>query len=135
MFRELAVSEETAAAGTGGLLAADIADLPEEEARERVTADVREQVAAELNLDAPAVELKRPLVELGVDSVMTVALRVRLQRRYALDLPPTILWAKPTVAALAGHVYDSLCPPSEEAPGVVAGAVAEDPGVPATAGR
>ncbi|MEX2982320.1 beta-ketoacyl synthase N-terminal-like domain-containing protein [Streptomyces sp. C36] len=139
MFRELAVSEETAAAGTSGLLAADIAELPEEEARERVTADVREQVAAELNLDAPAVELKRPLVELGVDSVMTVALRVRLQRRYALDLPPTILWAKPTVAALAAHVYDSLRPPSEEAPeeapGVVAEAAPEDPGVPATAGR
>ncbi|MBZ6472523.1 ketoreductase and phosphopantetheine attachment site domain-containing protein [Streptomyces griseocarneus] len=146
MFRELTVSDETPA-GAGGLLAADLADLAEDEARDLVTADVREQVAAELNLDAPAVELKRPLVELGVDSVMTVALRVRLQRRYALDLPPTILWAKPTVAALAGHVYDSLRPPSEEPSEEPSGdpsgatgetgpeAAPEDPAVPATAGR
>jgi len=86
----------------------DFTTLPDAEARTRITADVREQVAAELNLDPAEVALKRPLVELGVDSVMTVALRIRLQRRYGIDLPPTILWAKPNVATLSEHVADHL---------------------------
>ncbi|WP_433259955.1 type I polyketide synthase [Actinosynnema sp. CS-041913] len=106
MYRELNAVEEEGATG----FALDWAGLSEAEQQELVTADIREQVAAELNLAASDVELKRPLVELGVDSVMTVALRVRLQRRYGLDLPPNILWSKPTVAALGGHVADELRP-------------------------
>jgi acyl transferase domain-containing protein/NAD(P)-dependent dehydrogenase (short-subunit alcohol dehydrogenase family)/acyl carrier protein len=107
MLRELTVAEGSAAeAGPGFRL--DFGAVSDAEARQRVTADVRAQVAAELNLDPADVELKRPLVELGVDSVMTVALRVRLQRRYGLDLPPTILWARPNVAALAEQVADDL---------------------------
>lgn len=113
MLRELTAADDgdAAAGDTFG-----IAGLSDEEALERTTADVREQVGAELNLEAAAVELKRPLVELGVDSVMTVALRVRLQRRYGLDLPPTILWAKPTVAALSEHIVASLRELEEDAP-------------------
>ncbi|MEU4380442.1 6-methylsalicylic acid synthase [Micromonospora echinofusca] len=95
--------------------------LPEEELRAQVTADVREQAAAELNLAPADLELRRPLVELGVDSVMTVALRVRLQRRYGLDLPPNILWNKPTITALAEHIIDALRPVADAEP-VPAGA-------------
>jgi acyl transferase domain-containing protein/acyl carrier protein len=110
MFRELTATDEAGLEGAGAGFSIDFSALTDEEAHQRVIADVREQVAAELNLDPADVELKRPLVELGVDSVMTVALRVRLQRRYGLDLPPTILWAKPTVAALSEHIIDSLRP-------------------------
>lgn len=113
MFRELTAPDEVSTDVDGQTFHLDFTEVAEDEARERVTADVREQVAAELNLDAADVELKRPLVELGVDSVMTVALRVRLQRRYGLDLPPTILWAKPTVAALSDHVHGALRVPAE----------------------
>ena len=107
MFRDL-VFTDGAQADTGHQFSIDFDAISDEDARQRITADVREQVAAELNLDPVNVELKRPLVELGVDSVMTVALRVRLQRRYGLDLPPTILWARPTVAALSEHVHEDL---------------------------
>ncbi|WP_281277922.1 type I polyketide synthase [Streptomyces globosus] len=108
MFRELAASDQHAEAAGGQLFTLDTEGRDDAEQLAQVTADVREQVAAELNFDAADVELKRPLVELGVDSVMTVALRVRLRRRYGLDLPPTILWAKPTVAALAEHLHGAL---------------------------
>lgn len=109
MFRELSPTEELGSEAAGGSrFVLERTGLTEEEATRLVTDDVRTQVAAELNRDAEDVELKRPLVEMGVDSVMTVALRVRLQRRYGLDLPPTILWAKPTVAALSEHVLAHL---------------------------
>lgn len=107
MFRDLtAVATDTGDDQSG--FAVDWSDLAA--AREQFIADVREQVAAELNLDADDVEVKRPLVELGVDSVMTVALRVRMQRRYGLDLPPNILWSRPTVAALVDHLVEHLAP-------------------------
>jgi 6-methylsalicylic acid synthase len=110
MFRELTATE----AGVGGLdsqvFTVDWETQSEEEVRELVIVDVAEQVAAELNLAADEVELKRPLVELGVDSVMTVAIRVRLQRRYGLELAPNILWSRPTVTALAEHMVENLQP-------------------------
>lgn len=79
-----------------------------------MTDDVRDQVAAELNLEPEHVELRRPLVEIGFDSIMTVALRVRLSRRYGIELPPNILWNRPTVARLAGHIMDMLRPAEAE---------------------
>ncbi|MFF5160729.1 beta-ketoacyl synthase N-terminal-like domain-containing protein [Streptomyces sp. NPDC000348] len=124
VFRDLPVSGETDGTTGDQLFTTALEGLSEQEAREAVTADVREQVAGVLNFDPSEVEIKRPLVELGVDSVMTVALRVRLQRRYGFELPPTILWAKPTVAALSEHVCDSLRPDGE---------AHEDPAVPAAA--
>jgi NAD(P)-dependent dehydrogenase (short-subunit alcohol dehydrogenase family)/acyl carrier protein len=109
MFRELTVADIADGDGdTDQAFSVDWSDAAA--AAAAVTADVREQVAAELNLDAADLELKRPLVELGVDSVLTVALRIRLQRRYRLDLPPTILWKCPTVAALTGHMIEALAP-------------------------
>ena len=65
-------------------------------------------VAAELRLDRDDLGYRRPLVELGVDSVMAIALRVRLQQRFELDLPSTVLWANPTVHDLGGYVHEAL---------------------------
>ncbi|MFI5929093.1 type I polyketide synthase [Micromonospora sp. NPDC051543] len=115
MFRELTAPSTSldAADGEPDVLA-EWASLPDREFRERVSDDVREQVAAELNLLAEEVELRRPLIELGVDSVMSVALRVRLTRRYGVELPPTILWNRPSVAALAAHLADTLRSPDED---------------------
>lgn len=113
LLRDLQTAEDAGSApGSGNL---DVGELPEEEARRRVMADVQEQVAFELRAVADEVEPRRPLVEMGVDSVMTVALRVRLRERYGIDLPPTILWAKPTVEALAEHILETLVPAADDA--------------------
>ncbi|AGL16701.1 type I polyketide synthase [Actinoplanes sp. N902-109] len=109
MLRDLSASrDETADAGPQ---AVDWAALEPADLREQVGTAVREQVAAELNLAPADLDVRRPLVELGVDSVMTVALRVRLQRTFGLDLPPNILWSRPHVAALTDHVADALGTP------------------------
>ena len=117
MFRDLTAVAAVAPEAAGTRFAVDLTGLTPAEGLEQVTADVREQVAAELNLVADDIDRRRPLVELGVDSVMTVALRVRLHRRFGLDLPPTILWAKPTVAALSEHLLEVLGATVHDRPG------------------
>lgn len=40
-------------------------------------------------------DIHRPLSELGLDSVMTVAIRRRLEKRLQMDVPATLLWTHP----------------------------------------
>jgi 6-methylsalicylic acid synthase len=108
LLSELTVNSDAKTPGESAMIFDEWAALPPAELRERVVADVQEQVAAELNLTAQAIEPKRPLIELGVDSLLTVALRVRLQRRYGVDLPATILWGRPTVATLAAYLVETV---------------------------
>ncbi|WP_299561118.1 type I polyketide synthase [uncultured Mycolicibacterium sp.] len=65
-------------------------------------------VAAELGLPEAEIDPRQPLVELGVDSIMTVALRRALERRTGLALPPTLLWEHPTAAAVTDRVVELL---------------------------
>lgn len=98
--------------------------LPPSETRAAVKERVLREVAAELHADAQALDERRPLVEMGVDSVMAVALRVRLTRAFGLEFAPTILWAKPTVAELADDIHARLRPDGADHPPVV---LDEDP--------
>ncbi|WP_017603282.1 type I polyketide synthase [Nocardiopsis alkaliphila] len=92
---------ENAEDAEGGSLAVDWSAFSPEELAPAVLGETHEQAAIELNLSVEDVEIDRPLVELGVDSVMTVGLRVRLHRRFGVDLPPTILWSNPTIRSIA----------------------------------
>ncbi|MEV4582888.1 acyl carrier protein [Nonomuraea jabiensis] len=46
----------------------------------------------------------RPLVEQGLDSVLTVVVRRRLEKRFRCSLPTTLLWRQPTVAAVCDYI-------------------------------
>ncbi|MFD8478577.1 type I polyketide synthase [Kitasatospora sp. NPDC059673] len=106
VFSELtSVTEEEGGALPG---VTDWAALEPEELRAKATEEVNEQVAAELNLPPEQIDPNRPLLDLGVDSVLTVGLRVRLNRRFGVDLPPTVLWSNPTVNALAESLVQEL---------------------------
>jgi acyl carrier protein len=53
-------------------------------------------------------EVDRGFFEMGMDSLMAIDLKARLERDLAVSLPPTIAFESPTIAALAeylGHVY------------------------------
>ncbi|KUI38964.1 polyketide synthase [Mycobacterium sp. IS-1496] len=78
----------------------DIADWA---ARQVVTA-----VSAELGCAAEDVDTRLPLVEIGVDSIMTVALRRQLEKQTGLALPPTLLWEYPTAAAVTERITELL---------------------------
>jgi 6-methylsalicylic acid synthase len=113
VFAELTELNEEAEA-TALTTVVDWSALSGAELGARVLAEVHEQVAAELNLSVSDVDIYRPLVEMGVDSVLIVGLRVRLHRRFGIDLPPTILWSSPTVHALAEFLADELSPDTAE---------------------
>ncbi len=80
-------------------------DLDEWAARQ-----VIEAVAAELGLETDGVDPRVPLVETGIDSIMTVALRRALEKRTGLALPPTLLWEHPTAAAVTTRIVELLTP-------------------------
>jgi 6-methylsalicylic acid synthase len=87
------------------------ADTPavEEEQVEELTVDrladlVTTAVATELRLPAAELDPRRPLTEMGIDSVMSIAIRGRLQRKLRVDLPATLLWTYPSVARIAEFV-------------------------------
>lgn len=106
---------DVAPAGDDG--AADDAPVGPGEADlgEWVTQQVVEAVADELALPVSDVDLRIPLVEAGVDSIMTVALRRALEKRTGLSLPPTLLWEHPSAAAVIDQLVEQLAARPEKA--------------------
>lgn len=73
-----------------------------------VAQQVHAAVASELGLLEGSLDLRLPLAEAGVDSIMTIALRRQLENRIGLRLPPTLLWEYPTAAAVTARIVELL---------------------------
>ncbi|MEU6148922.1 type I polyketide synthase [Actinosynnema sp. NPDC047251] len=84
------------------------AEVVPERLWEHVRREVGVQVAAEMRLAEDSLDHRRPLVEQGLDSVMGVLVRRRLEKRFGHDLPAVLLWQRPTVTALADHLVGLL---------------------------
>jgi acyl transferase domain-containing protein/protein-L-isoaspartate O-methyltransferase len=77
----------------------------DDEALSLLTAHVRSEVAAVLGLDeSRLLEPGQGFFKLGMDSLMTVELRGRLERGVGIRLPTTIAFEYPTVETLAGYL-------------------------------
>ncbi|MGV0769262.1 type I polyketide synthase [Mycobacterium syngnathidarum] len=77
---------------------------------EQLASHVLTAVAGQLGLAESDVNIDLPLVELGVDSIMTVRLRRQLEKQTGLSLPPTLLWEHPTAAAVTARIIELLDP-------------------------
>ena len=92
-----------------------------------VLAHVREQVAAILDFDAAApIAPNQGLRDLGMDSLMAVELRSRLQATLGRTLPATLAFDYPTIEALTTFVMDTVVaelPAEPAAPAAAARAV------------
>ncbi|MGW0808256.1 type I polyketide synthase [Nonomuraea sp. NPDC002799] len=84
------------------------AGLAPEDLHERVQPEVRAEIAAVMRLAPEDLAIRRPLVEQGLDSVMTVMVRRRLEKRFGCRLPATLLWQQPTIAAIGNHLVGLL---------------------------
>jgi acyl transferase domain-containing protein/acyl carrier protein len=70
--------------------------------------EVSRIIGAELRLAADDLDVRVPLTALGLDSVMTVAIRRALEKRFRMPLPATLLWNRPTVTAIADYLAERL---------------------------
>ncbi|KAH6653270.1 6-methylsalicylic acid synthase [Truncatella angustata] len=95
-------SDGTASGGSAEEIASGtrkdaVPDTPEK-LQEWLTTRIRECIAAVLMItDIEDIDPRMPVSDLGVDSVMTVALRQKLQTVLKVKVPPTLTWNHPTV--------------------------------------
>ncbi|MCP4385872.1 MAG: SDR family NAD(P)-dependent oxidoreductase, partial [Hyphomicrobiales bacterium] len=82
--------------------------LSVEERSQAALAHVQESVAAILKLAPAAVDPLRGFFDLGMDSLMAVALRQRLERDFSRSLPATLAMDYPNPKALADHILEHV---------------------------
>ncbi|MDG2305442.1 MAG: type I polyketide synthase [Candidatus Binatia bacterium] len=70
----------------------------------RLQSHLREQFAQVMGVEADRFGVNRPLAEMGLDSLMALELRNRLERSLGMRLSATILFNFPTIHALAPEV-------------------------------
>jgi myxalamid-type polyketide synthase MxaE and MxaD len=73
-----------------------------------ILAHVRTAAAGVLGLAARQLDPHRGFFDLGMDSLLSVELRRRLEASTGLSLPGTLTFKYPTVAAIAGFLADEL---------------------------
>jgi 6-methylsalicylic acid synthase len=106
LLAELSTEDTPAPASSG----APWAGLRDGELRDFLVGEVTAQVAGELKLATDELDVRRPLIETGLDSVMTQIVRNRLERLFRVSLPATLLWNRPTVLAIGEFLAELLAP-------------------------
>ncbi|GAA5106086.1 type I polyketide synthase [Nocardia iowensis] len=101
--------EDDPASGVAAGPGLSLTGLTPERLRELVSAEVTGTIAAEMRLPAASdLHPRRPLLEQGLDSVMTVTIRKKLEKRFGHKLQATVFWQQPTVVAIADHLTEML---------------------------
>jgi acyl transferase domain-containing protein/acyl carrier protein len=129
LFRRLDQAGRSGAADAPGAEDLRPALLAAEPGRPRRTlfeSHLRGRVAQVLRLSPSRVDLARPFKALGLDSLMGLELRNRLEVDLALKLPATLVWNYPTVVALAAHLAERMGVPLDTPPEDGAAAASED---------
>ncbi|QKV74046.1 beta-ketoacyl reductase [Amycolatopsis sp. Hca4] len=79
-------------------------DLPADEVPDAAMAVIRSVVAAETGVPEDRIEPERPFSDIGLDSVMGIAIRGKLQQHTGIELSAGVLWTHPTPAALTRYL-------------------------------
>jgi acyl carrier protein len=90
--------------------------LPPEARQERLTDEVLDAVSGALGLDGTDLDTDAGFFELGMDSVMALTVRRRLEDVLGLELPSTLAFEYPTAAKLAEYLGDLLKPTNGHEP-------------------
>jgi acyl transferase domain-containing protein/acyl carrier protein len=108
----------SAAADTRGeaapVLTSRLAQAPEASRHEILVEFVRNEAAVVLGIeDCQSLALDAGLFDMGMDSLMSVELRKRLERGAGRKLPSTLTFNYPNIAALAAFLQRELAAPGE----------------------
>ncbi|MBI1357394.1 MAG: SDR family NAD(P)-dependent oxidoreductase [Acidobacteria bacterium] len=95
-------------AGQAGPVRTALAEAAPSERPSLLEAHLTEQLARVVRSNPAAIERTVSFQSLGLDSLMALELRNRLEAGLGLTLPVTMVWGYPNVAALAGHLLAEL---------------------------
>lgn len=73
-----------------------------------LNAEIKGCLSRVLHLDVEEIEDRAAIADLGVDSVMTVALRQQLHKVMGVTVPPTLTWNHPTILHLIDWFYGKM---------------------------
>jgi acyl transferase domain-containing protein/NADPH:quinone reductase-like Zn-dependent oxidoreductase/acyl carrier protein len=96
----------------GGRMRETLLHATQEEREAIVQTYIRDQVARVLGTSAAKLDVDRPLNELGLDSLMSVELKNRVEGDVALSLPMSELMQSPTINSLSTAVLGQLAMPT-----------------------
>jgi myxalamid-type polyketide synthase MxaE and MxaD len=102
------MTEPAAAARPRGTLLRELESLPPEAARSCIEAHLRSEVGAVIGRDPSLLDVNRGFFKLGMDSLMTVELRRRLEAALDRTLPATIAFEYPNIGALASFLAEQI---------------------------
>ncbi len=103
----------TSVDGRGGkAIRAELDALDPSERPARLASAVAEEIQAVLRSGEP-INHNDALESLGLDSLMALELRNRLEARLGITLPAALVWAYPTIADLAGVLCERLGYPTD----------------------
>ncbi|WP_082983372.1 beta-ketoacyl reductase [Mycobacterium scrofulaceum] len=97
-------------AGAALIPARDWSHLTPAQVRREVEGGLRSIVARELRIPEPELESDRPLAELGLNSLMAMAIRREAEALVGVEISTTMLFNHPTVAALADQLTKLVAP-------------------------
>ena len=89
-------------------LLSELKALPPKRRLEQMRRQVRSAIAAVLGLESAQVGDRQRLFDLGIDSLMALELRVRLQEGYGLRLPPTFVFDHPMPESIVSYLVAEL---------------------------
>jgi NAD(P)-dependent dehydrogenase (short-subunit alcohol dehydrogenase family)/acyl carrier protein len=69
---------------------------------------IQSEVAKVLGLGARLPDLEQGFFEMGMDSLLTLEFKARLETAFAASLPTTLIFDNPTIEALAGFLIDEI---------------------------
>ena len=90
-----------------GKFQAELAAMPANERPARVASTIADEIRAVLRSSDP-IDHNEAMVSLGLDSLMALELRNRLESSLGIMLPAALVWAYPTISDLAGALCERL---------------------------
>ncbi|HEU4361427.1 MAG TPA: beta-ketoacyl reductase, partial [Mycobacterium sp.] len=100
------------AAGPGAGIAQALRGAAPDERPRLLESYLRDLVAAKLGLAPAGLDVDAPLNSLGVDSLITLELRIQVERELGIVVPVARLLDGPSVVSLAGWLSDQLFEPT-----------------------
>jgi acyl transferase domain-containing protein/NADP-dependent 3-hydroxy acid dehydrogenase YdfG/acyl carrier protein len=109
-FSRLRDRSASSAKGGGRQLFRELEELPAAERAARLEAHLRGELATVLRVDATRVERTTPFASLGLDSLMGLEMRNRVEMATGLKLSATVLWTYTNITSLAAFLLREMFP-------------------------